>query len=148
MRIACPSCAAAYEVPEIRLKPRKMVRCARCGGEWSPVPQTEGAGDAPPAPQPSEPAEHEAEHEPKPAVVLAPVTAMDRLAAKPSPPPPRSTGLIGAWILTVAVLAAAISVTIVWRQEFMSVWPPSGRILAPIDDMLSKPERIAGKTAG
>jgi len=72
---------------------------------------------------------------------------MDRLAAQPSPSP-RSAGLIVAWILTAVVLAVAISAIIVWRQEFMSIWPPSGRMLAPIDHMLSKPERIAGKTAG
>jgi hypothetical protein len=118
-----------------------MVRCARCGGEWEPVRDVEIIIAAP---EPMPPA---AEPEVEPALVLPAVTAMDRLAADAAPPT-QSAGLIGAWILTVLVLTAALSAIIIWRQDFMSVWPPSGRILAPIDHWLSKPERIAGKTAG
>ncbi len=36
MRIACPSCAAAYDVPEALLAGRKSVRCARCSNDWRP----------------------------------------------------------------------------------------------------------------
>lgn len=37
MRIVCPSCDAAYEVPESLLgDDAQVVRCARCGGEWTP----------------------------------------------------------------------------------------------------------------
>jgi hypothetical protein len=119
-----------------------MVRCARCGGEWVPVQEAEVVVEAP-EPMTEQAADHEAE----PAAVHGAVTAMDRLAANP-PPPPRSLGLTGAWVLTVVVLAAAVSVTIIWRQEIISSWPPSGLILTPIEHMLSKPERVAGKTAG
>lgn len=38
MKIVCPACAAAYEVPMTLLKPGKAVRCARCAGEWVPPP--------------------------------------------------------------------------------------------------------------
>ena len=37
MRIACPECSAAYDVPAERVPPGKGVRCARCGGVWTPV---------------------------------------------------------------------------------------------------------------
>jgi predicted Zn finger-like uncharacterized protein len=147
MRIVCPSCTAAYEVPESRLKSRKMVRCARCGGDWAPEQEAETVIEAPAseavveAPEPTGPS---ADPKAKPDVVLGAVTAMDRLAANP-PPPPRSLGLIGAWVLTIIVLATAVSATITWRREFMSIWPPSGLILGPIEHMLSKPEQVTGR---
>jgi predicted Zn finger-like uncharacterized protein len=131
MRIACPSCAAEYEVPASRLKPGKLVRCARCGGKWSPAPD-----DAEPASQ----AEAAGQHPPEAgsgagpdagldiAASLPEVTAMDRLAASPAPPPARWP-LVGAWVLTVLVLAAAVAATISWRDAIVRTWPPAGRIL-------------------
>ena len=58
MRIVCPACAAAYEVPEARLRPGLVVRCARCGADWAqptpepepepvPTPEPEAEPDAP-----------------------------------------------------------------------------------------------------
>jgi predicted Zn finger-like uncharacterized protein len=149
MRIACPSCAATYEVPESRLKPGKMVRCARCGGEWLPARDGGQAGGArgPAGHSEERAAEPEAERGAEPAVIQPMMTAMHRLAGY-APSPSRSRGLIGAWVLTVVILAAAVSTIIIWRQEFISIWPPSGRILAPADHVPSKPERIPGTTAG
>jgi hypothetical protein len=121
-----------------------MVRCARCGGEWVPARDVEAPG---PAERPGEQAaEPGAQRGAEPAVIQPMETAMHRLAyPRPSP---RSRGLIGAWVLTVVILAAAVSMIITWRQEFVSIWPPSGRILAPADHLPSKPEPIPGKTAG
>lgn len=46
MRIVCPFCDAAYEVPRSLLRDDgQMVRCARCDKEWAPEP-------APPAAAP------------------------------------------------------------------------------------------------
>lgn len=41
MRIVCPGCEAAYEVPEAMLSPGRAVRCARCGRDWVPLPEEE-----------------------------------------------------------------------------------------------------------
>jgi predicted Zn finger-like uncharacterized protein len=159
MRIVCPSCSATYEVPEHLLKPGKMARCARCGGEWPPAREPADI-EAPPGHVAEPAAEHEPDHAPDDG---APdhgpqlgaeqsreqhrPTAMERLAIQP-PASARSRGLLGAWVATVLILAGAVAAMLVWRQEFMSVWPPSGRILAPIHQIPSKPEQILGKTAG
>ncbi len=37
MRIACPSCNAVYQVPDEQLGEGRVVRCVRCGTDWSPV---------------------------------------------------------------------------------------------------------------
>jgi hypothetical protein len=70
---------------------------------------------------------------------------MDRLASlPPSAPVPRS--LIGAWIATVIILITAISSTVIWRQEFMRMWPPSSRILGPMAPVHPKAEQIPGNS--
>ncbi|MDQ1081572.1 zinc-ribbon domain-containing protein [Pseudoroseomonas cervicalis] len=38
MRLQCPDCAAAYEVPESLVAPGRLVRCVRCGHGWVPLP--------------------------------------------------------------------------------------------------------------
>jgi predicted Zn finger-like uncharacterized protein len=124
MRIACPSCAATYEVPGFRLRPGKVVRCAQCGSEWSPVHEADEivVPPEPVAPRPSEAALD----------VAAPIsgfTAMDRLSALPASRPSRS-GLVTAWVLTVVVLAGGIAAMIGWREAVIRAWPPSARLLA------------------
>lgn len=62
MRIVCPSCDATYEVPDAMLAggPR-AVKCARCGGEWTPtLPPAEAPTDALAAAPPAEPSPPEA----------------------------------------------------------------------------------------
>ena len=36
MRIECPGCDAAYEVPEAQIRPGRSVRCVRCAVQWRP----------------------------------------------------------------------------------------------------------------
>lgn len=36
MRLECPDCAAAYDVPESLVVPGREVRCVRCGHDWVP----------------------------------------------------------------------------------------------------------------
>ena len=46
MRIGCPSCNAVYQVPDEQLVEGRVVRCVRCGTDWSPivvVPAEDGA---------------------------------------------------------------------------------------------------------
>jgi len=37
MHIVCPTCAAAYDVPDALLTPRRVVRCVKCAREWTPT---------------------------------------------------------------------------------------------------------------
>jgi predicted Zn finger-like uncharacterized protein len=41
MRLECPACAAAYDVPDTLLKPGRPVRCVRCNALWQPEPPME-----------------------------------------------------------------------------------------------------------
>jgi predicted Zn finger-like uncharacterized protein len=124
MRIACPKCAAEYELPASRLPPRKMVRCARCGDAWEAVEEAEGSGEVA-----ATLSEQELNRDVGGEEILPRMTAMDRLAA-PGRRPPRSTRLVAAWSLTLIILVAAVAATIVWRESVVRAWPPSGRILA------------------
>jgi predicted Zn finger-like uncharacterized protein len=136
MQIACPSCAAAYEVPESRLTRRKLVRCVRCRTEWLPVIPT---GDVVPPPEPFEPRPPLS-----PAGSWPPITAMDRLAAVP--PPRRSpAALLGAWALTAVVLTGSLVATLIWRDAVMRAWPESALILAPFGHAVADPAQIATK---
>ncbi len=119
MRIACPSCTAAYEVPASRMKPNRMVRCERCGNEWAAVREADSAPD-PDAGTEDTHAPHD-----EPSLV---VTDTDRLVSH-GPAPPRSVALIAAWIATIVVLAGALTATIIYRAEIVRAWPPSARLL-------------------
>lgn len=150
MRIVCPSCASEYDVPATRVTPRKMVRCGRCGGEWTPVREavdiarpSEPAGVS--AQPQSEPAAPEPATEPQPAVpqpaVTEPatqMTAMDHLAAS-QPRPAYDAKLTAAWIATFAVLAGAIAAIVIWRVEVVQIWPPASRILGWNDPVVPEP---------
>ncbi len=127
MQIACPSCAAEYDVPDARAKPGRKARCSRCGTEWTlsaaaepePVPVSDAA-------------------EPEPAPLPSPaITAMDRLAAARSHPP-RSAALVAAWLLTLLLLAGGAASAIIWRAGIARAWPPSGRILLLFDHLPEK----------
>ena len=128
MRIACPTCAATYDVSASRLLPGKKIRCMRCGGEWLYA----------------RPAEHLELAEPSEPESLPPVTAMDRLAASPPPSAP-PTRLLMAWILSLVVLAGGVAATVVWRQAAMRAWPPSALILAPFGQTALQPVQTEGK---
>jgi predicted Zn finger-like uncharacterized protein len=83
MRIACPTCQAAYEVPDTLLRPpapgaaARKVKCARCGNAWAPeVPEAAPAPMALPAPVPSPgPQAALPPPDPPPVSMPAPVTA-------------------------------------------------------------------------
>ena len=147
MRIACPSCAAEYEVPASRIPPHKMVRCARCGGEWIAVREAaENLSEPEAAAQGKPPGKPRSERPPEPGPSLPVVTAMDRLAAS-TPPSPSHAGLIGAWVLTFVILAATAVATVAWREDIMRIWPPSSLILAPSGQIMAAPEQTKDKKA-
>jgi predicted Zn finger-like uncharacterized protein len=128
MRIDCPSCSSAYDVPDSLITAGRIVRCASCGDEWTPIPA--GATPAP------EPAQYEPDASPtietREAPVVAEVpqqSAMARLAAHPAMPQP-STRLRLAWAGSVALLVLAIAAAFTWRHDIVTAWPPSARAYA------------------
>jgi len=123
MRLVCPSCSVAYEVPDSLVPVGRAVRCARCGGEWTPVAMEVAEAAAVPEPEP-EPAAVVREPGPPPAF-----TAMERLAAHPAVSRPDRL-LQAAWALSVLALVAAVGAGYVWRGEIMHAWPPSARMYA------------------
>jgi predicted Zn finger-like uncharacterized protein len=134
MKIACPTCAAVYEVPAARLNPGRYVRCARCNAVWKPEPMAESARPLPPK-MPAPP-------EPEPAA--APADAMQRLAGMPPPDPPRRAGLIAAWLASILVLASAGAGIVIWRDAIMRIWPASGRILVFLEPLPQLPVHMPG----
>jgi predicted Zn finger-like uncharacterized protein len=139
MRIACPSCAAEYEVPASRLKPGKLVRCARCGGKWLPDPDPEPVASEGDLARQIPP-----DTELGAARSLPDVTAMDRLAASRAATLDRKR-LIAAWALTFVVLAGAVAAVVGWRDDVVRTWPPSGRILAATGQSVAQPAQTGSK---
>jgi predicted Zn finger-like uncharacterized protein len=122
MRIVCPSCSAAYEVPDSLVTPGRVVRCARCSEKWMPVDAPVDVAEPPPAPEPEPVAE-----EPVVATVALPrQSAMERLAAHPAKPKPM-LGLRLAWAASLVALAVAAWAAYAWRSPIMAAWPPSTR---------------------
>ena len=128
MRIACPSCAAEYEVPASRMTPRRMVRCERCGNEWVAVQEVEASPGA------TEPVDVGADQVAPEANVASPpppaanVAAMNRLAPS-RPSRERDVGLLAAWIASIVLLVAAATAVLVWRSDVVRAWPASARLL-------------------
>jgi predicted Zn finger-like uncharacterized protein len=133
MRIECPSCFAAYIVPDSLVTAGRVVRCARCGADWTPMGATAEPESPPPLSRlPLEPPP------PAPDVVTdgaaeqiatpAPATAMERLAMHAAWPRP-STRLRLAWAGSVLLLVLAAA-AYAWRGEIVAEWPPSARAYA------------------
>jgi predicted Zn finger-like uncharacterized protein len=154
MRIVCPSCSAAYDVPDAMLADRQVVRCARCTREWHPIPPREiEVAAPPPATSVAAPAVPEAPapedswiampdiaapprpslDRPTPPTERRPLGAMaiDRLMADPAPPP-ASLALRLAWIGSIVLVLALLGAAVTWRTQVMAAWPPSTRLYAAL----------------
>ncbi len=160
MRLACPSCAAAYEIPDRMLTAGRPLRCARCGHQWAYqapagepglAPATEapvigtpaigasaiGASDTGPPSPPirAQAAPADADRpapEPPPEGPTA-FAAMDRLGltSKPAPETGRAA-LRAAWAASILVLILAAAAGYTWRDGLMQAWPPSQRVYAAL----------------
>jgi predicted Zn finger-like uncharacterized protein len=150
MRIVCPSCSAAYDVPDSLVTAGRVVRCARCNSEWAPVkvfgtpPEEFAASPADEAASTSVPPE-EAAPEPPPADPALPVpessatriaatprqSAMDRLVAQ-SAWPQSSTHLRLAWVASFVLLVLAVGAAYTWRAQVIAAWPPSANAYAAL----------------
>jgi predicted Zn finger-like uncharacterized protein len=158
MKIVCPSCAAAYEVPESVVASKRAVRCARCGGDWVPgaadeppsAPPVEAAVEPPapvtpePAPVAEEVSEPEQIDEPTPTTpAAAPATLAAaqwqsvaaaiaaEAAAQPAVPATPKTP-IAAWFVSVALLAILAASSVAFRAPIMKAWPASTRLYAAL----------------
>ena len=141
MRIVCPSCSAAYEVPDRILAAGKKVRCARCGENWLPEVAAGLVQPEPPPPPPHVPAPvmpapavPPPEPPPEPRLVVGPEAVTMPAAIVPGARPPGSKasrgGLPVAVVLGVStlVLAGLLAAAMVWRGALMAAWPPSQRL--------------------
>lgn len=154
MRIGCPSCNAVYQVPDEQLVEGRMVRCVRCGTDWSPVvvaPVEDGAvgasvaerapamfPDVPPEALP-EAAPGESLPQPDPEVPARRMALDDDPVASPAVIPgtvvptvevqARRGGawLAIAWVVSVLAVVGALAALVVWRDAVMQAWPPSSR---------------------
>jgi predicted Zn finger-like uncharacterized protein len=135
MRIVCPSCAAAYDVPEGLLSGRNAVRCARCATEWQPTrpepaPIPVAARRDPPTPPRPIP-DARLRPPPRPADPAAP-KAIDRLMATPQRRQRAGLALSIAWLGSILLVAALLGAGYVERAQVMAVWPPSIRLYAAL----------------
>jgi predicted Zn finger-like uncharacterized protein len=137
MRIDCPDCAAAYEVPDRLLTGRKTVRCARCGTEWIMAPPLPDESQSPSEIKPVEILDRPPVTEHRGLDTFSPaqdsrhrsvVTAMERLVQTARPPSRPSFWPTLGWIISIVLIACLAWGTIAWRTEVMRVWPPSTRL--------------------
>lgn len=142
MRIVCPSCSAAFEVPKTRLAPGQAVRCARCGADWTPLAAPESAKVAQSgvaqsgvaqSEQPTERPLPSRNPEPvtltKSAVLAAPrrtllAPLLNRLNLTLMAEP----ALVAGWAVSITVLFALVWAAVTWRSDVMRAWPPSERL--------------------
>jgi predicted Zn finger-like uncharacterized protein len=149
MRIVCPSCQAAYEVPDKLLagSPRR-VRCARCGNDWvpeaapatplaqlpAPAPEPPAPDAAPPEPEAPKPpaAEPERGLPPPPPVRLAPVVEPRAQDKAPATSAGRRLAVLAAlgWAASLALLGAAGWAGLAYRDDVMAGWAASRRLYA------------------
>lgn len=124
MRLACPSCHAAYEVPDDRLGVgARRLRCARCAHEWTFAPPTAPPPEIVPLPPlPAAP----------PSLVAEPLTPREPAFPPYDEPVGFAWGALAAWVASILVLAGLAFATVQFRANIMQAWPPSQRAYALI----------------
>lgn len=141
MRVACPECSAAYDLPPAlaaRLDEGRPLRCARCGHTWKPEapaggtatnPMPPGAAPLPPASLPGSPPSGTAE----PEAPAAPPAKIPAGGPPPAPEPamPRPVTpariLAAAWAVSFLLLAGLATAAWNWRIDLVEAWPPAAR---------------------
>ncbi len=127
MRVSCPNCDAAYEIPEqVLAAGGRRLRCARCAHEWAPaVPPPPQATADPDPPAVSAPPPLPAVPRPPADIPGAPLVASPKLTQDRERPDRRQAKAAVGWILTVVVLAGLSFAAYRFRQTVQEVWPPS-----------------------
>jgi len=159
MRIVCPSCAAVFDVPKMRLTPGQEVRCARCGTDWTPLEDPSPPADAAVAEpfQPPEPphaavppeltrpelsgagaassmvADRAVFDEPASAQLYSGLSRLRRSArARFNLVTPAEAAVAAGWAASIALVAGMAWASVAWRGDVMHAWPPSERIYAAL----------------
>ena len=153
MRIACPACNAAYDVPDRLIGTGRRLRCARCGHDWEvqqpAVPGASAVDDpvrpptgrpqarlqAPPGPEPEAPPGPDLPPPPPHSALRRAPQVLDQEAL------PRSgggdaaasplrflDGLWAAWAASILVVLAFLAALLVFRAEIAAAWPPAARL--------------------
>ncbi len=119
MRILCPQCQAAYEVPERLIAGGRLLRCVKCRHEWAEAPPA----SEPPAPAPSVPPPA------SPSSAPPPIPAQHR-PPQPIDPPPRREGraLAAAWTASALALVGLIAALLAYQAPITAAWPPMARL--------------------
>jgi predicted Zn finger-like uncharacterized protein len=118
MRITCPSCQAAYEVPDSVLIPGRKVRCARCRATWAPEAAEAGQPELRPTELATVP-------------VIEPTPLFNELFTKPAEMPDSGSAgrvrpaVLAGWAASFLLLGALGWSAVTYRQPIMRVWPPS-----------------------
>jgi predicted Zn finger-like uncharacterized protein len=126
MNLECPSCHAAYDVPDDRLGSRRVVRCGTCDHKWAVGTResvvAEPVGDDAAAAPPDDPVN-------LPAAPVSAVAGPDQRLAPALTVPQRDMALTGAWVASVAMIVLLVGAAYTWRGHVIAAWPPSARIL-------------------
>jgi predicted Zn finger-like uncharacterized protein len=128
MRITCPACDAAYDVPEALLTRPRLVRCARCAHDFRPPLDDDPIVEA---------AVESVSYADAPVPAAGPVRE-DALPARPLParPPVVSNAerakILAAWAASFVAIAAFAWLGIVYRRPVIHAWPPSARLYAAL----------------
>ncbi len=153
MRIVCPNCDTAYDVPASVVSVGRLMRCAKCRSEWMPLAPAEDAAVPTIATQPDPVPAPERDVHDAPAVsqadddlVQEPILQeqmpadSERLAPEPvirAPFPelplahqPVRRAVVASWVASLLVLVIAFWLAIAFRQAVMQHWPASERAYA------------------
>lgn len=125
MRLVCPHCAAAYDVPPGLLAGRSAVRCARCGQQW-----VEQGGPTPALDEAPEGADAGTGALLAPGAADAPAPAFGppRRLARSSDIRSSDMGPRFGWAASVLALTLGAWSAVAWRTDVMHAWPPSERL--------------------
>lgn len=152
MRIACPECNAAYDVPGANLAPGRGVRCIRCSAVWVPVANTDAtpliqpqpepaprptpatveatAAAPPPEPPPAEPPPPECPTSSPPSPATARVLVMKAHVQRRAVPALAGLPVLIGWLVTVLVLAELAYIVVAYPGPIIRAWPPAERAYA------------------
>ncbi len=132
MRIVCPSCAAAYEVPDARLVAGQSVRCARCGTNWMPLAEVQRAA----RPELAEPPAVGSLPQPRPvpsdAQIFASANPYPATMDRPNAGLAGGPAVLAGWAVSIAVIVGLGWAAVTWRADIMHVWPPSERLYSTL----------------
>jgi len=137
MRVVCPSCSAAYDVPETVLTAGQMLRCARCAHDFRPPgPAAEPAEPAVPDEVQDTTAPAAPEHvfapppEAEPEIVPLPAAPSHAVAHAEVIPNAKRRQILAGWTASAVVIVLVLSLGASCRHAVMHAWPPSIRLYA------------------